>query len=158
MQKPLFTVNCTPYNIVCQAVVKTHGFDSARGKIITWNGIIIDGHNRYEICTKHNIKFETEEKSFDDRTDVKIWIIHNQLDRRNITDFVRTELVLALKDEIAKKAKLKQSEFHGNQYTGGLKEKLPEVQTHQRQSTVWRNESSYCIFLRLLFLLEYDII
>ena len=65
------------------------------------------------LCTKHNIEFETAEKSFEDRTEAKIWIIHNQLDRRNITDFVRTELVLALKDEIAKKAKLNLSTSTG---------------------------------------------
>ena len=93
--------------------LKSYGYDSARGKIITWNGIIIDGHNRYEICTKHNIKFETEDKSFADRADVKIWIIRNQLGRRNIPDFVRIELALALKDEIAKKAKLNLSTSTG---------------------------------------------
>ncbi len=62
------------------------GFDSQRyGCITTWNNIIIDGHNRYEICTKNNIKFETLEKEFESREDVKDWIDKNQLGRRNIS-------------------------------------------------------------------------
>ena len=82
------------------------------------------------LCTKHNIKFETEEKSFDDRTDVKIWIIHNQLDRRNITDFVRVELALALKSEIAEKARLNQSLAGGDKVgEEALLVKLPKAVT-----------------------------
>ena len=29
--------------------------------IVTWNGTIVDGHNRYAICKKHGIPFETQE-------------------------------------------------------------------------------------------------
>ena len=29
--------------------------DGCRDPITVWNGIIIDGHNRYEICHNHNI-------------------------------------------------------------------------------------------------------
>ena len=34
--------------------------DGCRDAIITWNGIIIDGHNRYEICKRRNIPFEVK--------------------------------------------------------------------------------------------------
>jgi len=33
--------------------------EGCRDPLITWNGILIDGHNRYEICRKHKIKFQT---------------------------------------------------------------------------------------------------
>ena len=36
--------------------------DGCRDRIVTWKGYIIDGHNRYEICNKHNITFEVLEK------------------------------------------------------------------------------------------------
>lgn len=50
-----------------------------------WDGILIDGHNRYEICTKHGIKFNTEYLDLIDRKDAHDWIINNQLGRRNVT-------------------------------------------------------------------------
>ncbi len=62
------------------------GFESGRGKIMTWQGTIIDGHNRYEICNKHNINFETEEVSHvTTREEVVLWIVKNQLGRRNLS-------------------------------------------------------------------------
>ena len=47
--------------------------------IITWNGFIVDGHNRYEICTKHNVEFNVVEMDFDSDEDVIAWICANQL-------------------------------------------------------------------------------
>ena len=67
--------------------------DGCRDPIITWNGYIIDGHNRYEICTKHNIEFKTLEMSFESEPEVIAWICANQLGRRNITDETRKFLI-----------------------------------------------------------------
>lgn len=64
--------------------------EGVRDAIVTWNGMIIDGHNRYNICKEHNIKFKTVEQKFDtpsneyDRYEVINWIINNQLGRRNL--------------------------------------------------------------------------
>jgi len=33
--------------------------EGCRDNLVTWNDILIDGHNRYEICQKHNIEFTT---------------------------------------------------------------------------------------------------
>lgn len=71
----------------------------------TWNGILIDGHNRYEIAQKHGLEFETEEMEFSGRTDVKAWIIKNQLGRRNLSAYDRSVLALKLKPVIAERAK-----------------------------------------------------
>jgi hypothetical protein len=71
--------------------------DGIREKIITWNGFIIDGHNRYEIATRWNLEYQTKSKKFDSEDDVKIWMITNQLGRRNLEIFVRYELELDLK-------------------------------------------------------------
>ena len=38
--------------------------DGCLNPIITWNGFIVDGHNRYEICTKHNVEFNVVEMDF----------------------------------------------------------------------------------------------
>lgn len=54
--------------------------------IIVWNGIIVDGHNRYRIIEQHpEIRYTTHEKHFDDRYAVIAWICKNQLGRRNLT-------------------------------------------------------------------------
>ena len=72
--------------------------------IVTWQGTIIDGHHRYEICMKHKLSFRVEEKEFESQNDAEIWIITNQFGRRNLTDFVRGELVLDLKPRLRKRA------------------------------------------------------
>lgn len=59
-----------------------------------WNDTIIDGHNRYEICTENDIEYKTQSLEFDSEKDVKVWIIDNQLDRRNLSPYQRTALAL----------------------------------------------------------------
>lgn len=72
--------------------------EGIREKIITWNGFIIDGHNRFEIATNHKLKFETENKEFDSEIDAKIWMVNNQFGRRNLQDFVKGELMKTLEE------------------------------------------------------------
>lgn len=67
--------------------------DGCRESIITWNGTIIDGHNRYEICNRLEIPYSVLEKEFDSREEVVIWICTNQLGRRNITEETRKYLI-----------------------------------------------------------------
>ena len=50
-----------------------------------WNNILIDGHNRYEICTQHDIPFNVIYKEFASREEALIWIISTQVSRRNLT-------------------------------------------------------------------------
>lgn len=47
--------------------------------------VLVDGHNRYEICTRNDIEYGIEEMLFDDREAVMDWMDANQLGRRNIT-------------------------------------------------------------------------
>ena len=82
--------------------------EGIRDKILTWNGFIIDGHNRFEIATKHNLKFETESKEFETENDVKEWMIHNQFGRRNLSNYQRSVLALELEDVFKVKAKAKE--------------------------------------------------
>ena len=59
--------------------------EGIRDALVTWNGVIIDGHNRYEIAQKHNLPFDTKELDFANEFAVKEWMIVNQLGRRNLT-------------------------------------------------------------------------
>ncbi len=61
--------------------------------ILAWDGVIIDGHNRYEIATKHNIPYRVEEIVFDSEKDAIIWIKENAISQRNLSDYARYELV-----------------------------------------------------------------
>lgn len=57
-----------------------------------WDGVLVDGHNRFKICTEHGIPFETKPIEFEDRRAARMWIIRNQFDRRNLDMLTRIEL------------------------------------------------------------------
>lgn len=62
--------------------------------IIVWQGLIVDGHNRYTIAKKHpEIPFTVHEKEFASRYEAIIWICKNQLGRRNLTPEQKKYLV-----------------------------------------------------------------
>lgn len=84
--------------------------EGIRESIITWNGYIIDGHNRYEIALKHKLKYESIDKSFDSEDDVKEWMICNQFGRRNLSNYQRSVLVLELESVFSARAKEKQGQ------------------------------------------------
>jgi len=80
--------------------------DGCRDPLVTWQGVILDGHTRYEICRRHNLEFQTVPKlTIETREQAKVWIILNQLGRRNLEPFQRIELARQLKPSIAAKAK-----------------------------------------------------
>lgn len=74
--------------------------EGCREPIILWDNIIIDGHNRYRICTENNIPFQTIQKEFTDRNEAKVWMLRNQLSRRNLNDFQRVEMVKKCEDAV----------------------------------------------------------
>ena len=84
-----------------------------REPISIWENTIIDGHNRYEIAMKYNLPFKTESYNFENESDAILWIIKNQLGRRNMSAYDRSILALRLKPVIAEKAKEKQSDAGG---------------------------------------------
>jgi len=79
--------------------------EGIRDAIVTWNGYIIDGHNRYEIVKHWGIEYKTIEKHFDSEQDVKEWMILNQFGRRNLSNYQRSVLALELEDVFKAKAK-----------------------------------------------------
>jgi DNA modification methylase len=97
--------------------------EGIREKIITWNGFIIDGHNRYEIATRWNLDYQTESKRFDDENAVREWMILNQFGRRNLSNYQRSVLALELEEVFKEKAKenLKLSDGKGKQKSAEVK-------------------------------------
>jgi N6-adenosine-specific RNA methylase IME4 len=88
--------------------------EGIREPLITWNGILIDGHNRYRIAQEHDMNYETLEKEFENINRVKEWMIHNQFGRRNLSNYQRSVLALQLEDVFREKAKENQAiQFKG---------------------------------------------
>lgn len=53
--------------------------------LITWKGTLIDGHNRWRIIQEHpEIRYTSIEVIFFSRNEAILWIINNQLGRRNL--------------------------------------------------------------------------
>lgn len=69
--------------------VLAHGI---RDAIVVWNDTIVDGHNRYKLAQDHALDFSTVSMEFDSEDSAALWIIDNQMGRRNLTDFVKLEL------------------------------------------------------------------
>lgn len=112
--------------------------DGCRDPIVVWNGIIVDGHNRYRICTENNIPFKTISMNFTDRSEVIMWMLKNQLGRRNLNDFQRNELALKYQDVIAKKMKERQATSTGGKNPQLMTkwseaEKRPEPTTQRKE-------------------------
>ena len=56
--------------------------------IIVWGSVIIDGHNRYKICTEdpnNQIHFDVQQMDFPSREAAMDWIDRNQTGRRNLS-------------------------------------------------------------------------
>lgn len=65
-----------------------------REPLVVWNGTIIDGHHRWQIIQKNpEIPYTTKEMDFANKWAAIVWMCHNQLGRRNVSDEQRTVLI-----------------------------------------------------------------
>ena len=54
--------------------------EGCRDALVLWGDLLIDGHNRYGICQKHGIAFNTRQnETFKSMDDVHLWMIDNHL-------------------------------------------------------------------------------
>ena len=90
--------------------------EGCREPLITWNGYLIDGHNRYEICTRLNIKYKVANMPFESEEDAISWICSNQLGRRSISEETRKYLI-GKRYEAEKIIGVRRSNRGINQYT-----------------------------------------
>lgn len=88
-QKLILPLNRKEYQRLENDIVR----NGCKKPIITWHGIIIDGHKRYEICTRRDIEYTTAEMSFDSREAVVSWICAKQLKRKDISFEARKFLI-----------------------------------------------------------------
>ena len=112
--------------------------EGCRDALVLWGDILVDGHNRYEICTKHNIPYKTVQREFGSRDEVIEWIILNQFGRRNLPAHERARLALRLKPVIAEKAKEQQlsSLKQGNAVPQNSAKRETPIETRQELAKI----------------------
>lgn len=69
--------------------------EGCRDALVLWGDVLVDGHNRYGICQKHGLPFQTVQNTrFKSIEDVHLWMIDQHLGRRSVSDFQRGVLAL----------------------------------------------------------------
>lgn len=62
--------------------------------LVTWNGVIVDGHNRWKVIQEHpELPWRSRKMDFADKWAAFDWMYKNQLGRRNLTEAQRTYLI-----------------------------------------------------------------
>lgn len=95
--------------------------------IVNEDLVIVDGHNRQQICTRHGLPYKMAVFAFDDLLEAKQWALDTQKGRRNLDKWELGKIALKLRPEIEARAKANQQAYHGNQYESGPSATLPEV-------------------------------
>lgn len=73
--------------------------------IMEWHGFIVDGHNRYNICEKHNIEFISGTLAYETKEEVMEWMLDIQLGRRNLSPIQRIAVTEKYRPIYEKQAK-----------------------------------------------------
>jgi ParB family chromosome partitioning protein len=105
--------------------------DGCRDPLVTWQGILIDGHNRFAICSRHGLTFQTVEREFAGREAAELWMIGNQMGRRNLESIDKVPLLERRREIVATQAKERQK---GGQGGVLLVENLPQANDKTRDA------------------------
>lgn len=98
--------------------------------IMTWNGVIVDGHNRWKIIQAHpEIPYKVKEMDFADKWAAFDWMYKKQLGRRNLTDEQKTYLLGKLYEA------RKKTQGTNNQYVQAKSEKAQNEPFHKENKT-----------------------
>lgn len=78
--------------------------EGCRDALVLWGDTLVDGHNRYGICRKHDIPFQTvQNERFRSIDDVHLWMIEQHLGRRSVSDFQRGVLALRKREILSER-------------------------------------------------------
>jgi hypothetical protein len=78
--------------------------EGCRDALVLWGEVLVDGHNRYGICQKHDLPFQTVQNTrFQSMEDVHLWMIDQHLGRRSLSDFQRGVLALRKREILAER-------------------------------------------------------
>ncbi len=78
--------------------------EGCRDALVLWGDVLVDGHNRYGICQKHGLPFQTvQHPRFKSMDDVHLWMIDQHLGRRSVSDFQRGVLALRKREILSER-------------------------------------------------------
>ena len=106
---------CPPLRSTERALLETAiRQDGCREPLSVWKhdgkNILLDGHNRYALCSKYDIKFNTVSIELADRDHAELWILENQIGKRNLTEDQQTHfagLIYERRAEISRQEQTK---------------------------------------------------
>ena len=90
--------------------------DGCTSPIILWQGLIADGHNRFDICTRNKIGYQINHivtADYPDRNAVMLWMLDNQGGRRNLADIDRIGIARKKEAILAAQAAERRAETQG---------------------------------------------
>lgn len=78
--------------------------EGCRDALVLWGDVLVDGHNRYGICQKHGLPFNTvQNPRLKTLEDVHLWMIDQHLGRRSVSDYQRGVLALRKREIVAER-------------------------------------------------------
>jgi hypothetical protein len=134
-------------------------------KVWKETGILLDGHNRLEICKMHDLPYRVLTISLPDESAALIYALTIQLARRNLTQFARDELVIRHLSESAQNAPGKTAKAlaaHADTSTRGIEQTkaiidyAPEPIQHAARTGELSRRRAYAITRALVALPEAD--
>ena len=105
--------------------IMENGFDK-NFPIMEWHGFIVDGHNRYSICKKHNIEYVVGTLGYETKDEVMEWMLDIQLGRRNLSPIQRITVTEKYRPIYERQAKENQ--------LSGLKQNTVSVNLPKRET------------------------
>ena len=109
-----------------------------RDALVVWRGLLLDGHNRLEICNRHGLPYDTAEIELPDRESAKLWIEENQIGRRNLTTDQRAAVayrIMQRRGEISKKQRAAKAGASRGSDRNLVVHSVPPSSPRQREQT-----------------------
>jgi N6-adenosine-specific RNA methylase IME4 len=113
--------------------------EGCRDALVVWprgdDSVLLDGHNRYAICTRLGLPYETKALAFETRDEAAAWVMANQMARRNLTDDQRAILGLRLQERLSAIAKRERAEAANDARWHGKASLEADVSSKENQAT-----------------------
>ena len=75
---------------------------------------VVDGHNRFRICERHDLPFQMAVFAFDDLLEAKQWALDTQKSRRNLTVNELCKIAMKLRPEVEARAAQRKADNGGD--------------------------------------------
>lgn len=131
-----------------------NGFDR-NFPIMEWQGFIVDGHNRYDICRKHHIEPIIGTLAYKTKKEVMEWMLDIQLGRRNLTPIQKIAITEKYRPIYEKQAKENQLSGLKNQNNNVLvnlpKRQVNPINTSEKLASIANvSEKTYRMGAKIL--------